>query len=148
MEWSDARVWRAVLAAPHDETLQQRLHHIHITQRAFYDIWHTRPPDSPRLEDFATPESLRDWARENHAALRNFIESKPDLGRKPPVRFRARIAGPAGEDATVGEMMVQVALHSIYHRGQVNARLREIGGDPPLCDYIAWVWWGRPAAEW
>jgi len=41
-----------------------------------------------------------------------------------------------------------VALHSLYHRGQVNARLREVGGTPPLVDYIAWLWFGRPAAEW
>ena len=35
--------------------------------------------------------------------------------------------------------------HSTYHRGQVNARLREIGAEPPLVDYIAWLWFDRPA---
>jgi uncharacterized damage-inducible protein DinB len=44
--------------------------------------------------------------------------------------------------------MIQVATHSTYHRGQVNARLREVGGEPPLVDYIAWIWFGRPAPEW
>ena len=57
------------------------------------------------------------------------------LGRKP-------------SGTTVGETGLQVALHSTYHRGQVTARLREVGGEPPLVDYIAWVWLGRPAAEW
>ena len=42
--------------------------------------------------------------------------------------------------------MLQVALHSMYHRGQINARLRDFGGNPPLVDFIAWVWLGRPAA--
>ena len=42
----------------------------------------------------------------------------------------------------------QVASHSTYHRGQVNARLREVGGTPPLVDYIAWIWFGRPAPNW
>jgi uncharacterized damage-inducible protein DinB len=39
-------------------------------------------------------------------------------------------------------------MHSTYHRGQVNARLRELGIEPPLTDYIAWIWFGRPEAEW
>ena len=27
-------------------------------------------------------------------------------------------------------------------------RLRELGGAPPLGDYVIWVWWGSPAAAW
>jgi uncharacterized damage-inducible protein DinB len=49
---------------------------------------------------------------------------------------------------TMRETMLQVAMHSTYHRGQVNARLRELGAEPPLTDYIAWLWMGKPAAEW
>ena len=49
---------------------------------------------------------------------------------------------------TLGETIVQVASHSTYHRGQVNARLREVGGEPPLVDYIAWIWFGRPEPNW
>jgi uncharacterized damage-inducible protein DinB len=39
-------------------------------------------------------------------------------------------------------------MHTVYHRGQVNARVRALGGEPPLVDYIAWLWLGRPAPEW
>lgn len=49
---------------------------------------------------------------------------------------------------TLAETMLQVASHSTYHRGQVNARLRELGGEPPLVNYIAWIWFGRPEPEW
>jgi uncharacterized damage-inducible protein DinB len=52
------------------------------------------------------------------------------------------------EAPTLAETMLQVASHSTYHRGQVNARLRELAGEPPLVDYIAWIWFGRPAPEW
>ena len=44
--------------------------------------------------------------------------------------------------------MIQVTIHSTHHRGQFNARLRQVGGEPPLVDYIAWVCFGRPPAEW
>jgi uncharacterized damage-inducible protein DinB len=49
---------------------------------------------------------------------------------------------------TVAETMLQVTFHSAYHRGQVSARLREVGVEPPLVDYIAWIWFGRPDAPW
>ena len=49
---------------------------------------------------------------------------------------------------TVGETTLQVPMHTVYHRGQVNARVRALGGEPPLVDYIAWLWLGRPAPEW
>jgi uncharacterized damage-inducible protein DinB len=58
-----------------------------------------------------------------------------EIGRRPAM-------------TTMGDTMLQVALHTIYHRGQVNMRLREVGGTPPLVDYIAWVWFGRPDASW
>jgi uncharacterized damage-inducible protein DinB len=62
-------------------------------------------------------------------------------------RYQQRM-GRSFEAPTLAETMLQVASHSTYHRGQVNARLREISGEPPLVDYIAWIWFGRPAPDW
>ena len=50
--------------------------------------------------------------------------------------------------ATVGETAFQVVSHSTHHRAQANSRLRAVGGEPPLVDFIAWIWFGRPAAPW
>jgi len=47
---------------------------------------------------------------------------------------------------TVGETVFQVVNHTTHHRAQVSVRLRGLGGEPPLVDYIAWVWFGRPPA--
>ena len=41
---------------------------------------------------------------------------------------------------------LQVVLHTQHHRGQVCARLRDAGGEPPTVDFIVWLWEGRPAA--
>jgi uncharacterized damage-inducible protein DinB len=57
------------------------------------------------------------------------------LGRRP-------------EPTTIGETALQVVFHSTYHRGQINARLRTVGVESSLVDYIAWVWLGRPEPEW
>jgi uncharacterized damage-inducible protein DinB len=50
--------------------------------------------------------------------------------------------------ATWSETVLQVNLHTTYHRGQVTSRLRALGSEPPLTDFIAWIWMGRPAPGW
>lgn len=49
---------------------------------------------------------------------------------------------------TLGESVLQVALHSTHHRGQAATRLRELGGEPQLVDFVAWLWQGKPAPKW
>ena len=33
-------------------------------------------------------------------------------------------------------------------RAQVATRVRDLGGEPALTDYIAWIWMNRPLPEW
>ena len=66
----------------------------------------------------------------------------------PWAEMVAQHLGRAPEMTTIGDTAMQVALHTLYHRGQINARLREVGGEPAPVDYIAWVWLGRPAPDW
>ena len=49
---------------------------------------------------------------------------------------------------TLADTLVQVSSHSCYHRGQISARLRELGIDPPMTDYIAWTWRHKPEVSW
>jgi uncharacterized damage-inducible protein DinB len=49
---------------------------------------------------------------------------------------------------SVGHALTQAAMHSHYHRGQNATRLRELGGEPPLTDFIAWLRNGQPLAQW
>jgi uncharacterized damage-inducible protein DinB len=52
------------------------------------------------------------------------------------------------ETPTLGETMLQVPSHTTSPRGQINADLRRLGGEPPLVDFIAWVWFGKPEPVW
>jgi len=54
----------------------------------------------------------------------------------------------ASSTPTLAETIFQVTSHSTYRRGQVNERFREVGGEPPLVDDIAWIWFGRPEPDW
>ena len=155
MEWADAEVWRAVLAAPPaaaDWVVRDRLHHIHMVQRAFLGVWLGAPVD-PRNETFPDMPALAWWGREYHGQAAAYLENLDAASLDAPVQlpWAGQIAGTIGREIempTLGETLVQVASHSTYHRGQANARLRETGGEPPLVDYIPWVWFGRPRAAW
>lgn len=47
--------------------------------------------------------------------------------------------------STVGDIVLHVALHGAYHRGQVALLVRASGGEPSPTDYIAFTR-GAPAA--
>jgi len=153
MEWADAVVWRAVLAsetARADEKVRGWLHHIHRTQSAFFSLW--TGGEFERMEA-SDAEELHRRGRARHAEigalLATLTEERLDLPL--PMPWAQRFTEPFGITAaqpTTGETFLQIALHSTYHRGQVNARLRALGLEPPLTDYIAWVWLGRPSPEW
>ena len=123
-------------------------------QRLFLVVWQKQPFDpSKGRPEFATAADLRAWARTYYPEANDFLDA---LDRQvltegvsmPWVEsFEAQL-GRTFSTPTLGETMFQVTSHSTYHRGQVNARLREIGGEPPLVDYIAWIWFGRPEPDW
>ncbi|HEX8116104.1 MAG TPA: DinB family protein [Pyrinomonadaceae bacterium] len=155
MEWADASVWAAVLSSEGGRTdarLRELLYHLHVVQRAFLRAWRGEPrePPYPTFED-AAPLAL--WGRAYYGEAFAHLESLGEANASEPMPLPwasmvAQRLGRAPEVTNVGETALQVALHSTYHRGQVNARLKEVGGTPPLVDYIAWVWMGRPAADW
>jgi uncharacterized damage-inducible protein DinB len=152
MEWADATVWRALLAHPpaaRDDRLRNLLLHLHTVQRAFLDVWTGQPLAFPNRDDFPDVAAVQRWSQPTYAAAHRFLQSlDPDaLGRPVILPWSAQLTAKFGrvpETPTLAETIFQVTSHSTYHRGQVNARLREIGGEPPLVDYIAWIWFGRP----
>ncbi len=152
MEWADATVWETVGTLPRepvDKTLRDRLLHIHNTQRAFLYVWTNRAPQFPKAEDFADMASLREWARPFYREAATFLSELDPARLASPLtmpwaaEFEKR-TGTRFAQTTLGDTIFQVTSHSTYHRGQVNTRLRELGAVPPLTDYIAWVWKGKP----
>jgi uncharacterized damage-inducible protein DinB len=156
MEWADARVWAAVPdEASADERLGELLLHVHTVQQAFLAVWSNSDVRTAlrNREEFATLSMLREWARPYYARAQSHVAglSETDLSARVEMPWAAQLAQSLGRPpgpTTMAETCLQVCSHSTYHRGQVNARLREIGVAPPLVDYIAWLWFDRPAAEW
>ncbi len=155
MEWADSLIWTAVFASPEassDTALRDRLHHTHLVQRAFLRVWRG-DYSGPQASSFTDSRSLLHWAREYYAELTRYMSrlNGKGLGRPLAVPWAQMIESRLGRKAeapSLGETLLQVTMHSAYHRGQVSTRLRELGGEPPLTDFIVWVWLGKPQPAW
>lgn len=153
MEWADAEVWRAVSASEQaitDQKLRELFYHLHLVQHAFLRAWRGESPEFPSFDD---AQSVINWGREYYAQVSaHFHKLTDEVLREtmqlPWAEIVTRELGRAPARITVGEAMLQVPLHSQYHRGQINARLRGVGGEPPRVDYIVWLWLERPEPDW
>lgn len=155
MEWADALVWSTALqsrAAREDAKTRGWLHHLHTVQRVFTTTWRGAPVQLTDIASFDGLPALATWGRAGLADLRAWIAAADAAALDRPVvmPWAQRFAGPgqAVTHPSVAQSLLHLALHTAHHRGQVNARLRELGAEPPLVDYIAWIWKGRPAPEW
>ena len=156
MEWADASLWRAVLAsseAKGDDRIKVWLHHCHLVQHAFRQAWSAEPFRVPELADFRDLGAIAAWGREAHGQIQAFLEAvdarKLDGELRVPWAAHFEKAwNRSAQPLTMGESALQVAMHTTHHRGQVCARLRELGSEPPTIDFIVWLWHGRPAADW
>lgn len=155
MEWADATVWRVVLASPRvqsDERIRDCLYHLHTVQWAYLRIWRDEAPEVPDVSSFRDMPAIQAWGREYHRQVVEQLDALSEEGCERLIRFPwaeqlvDRFGSPA--PATFADTILQITSHSTYHRGQINMRLRGIGAEPPLTDYIAWVWMQRPEAEW
>lgn len=156
MIWADAKVWEAILDHPgthNDEKLNKVIYHLHLVQYAFFHIWLELPMEFKKWDDFETIGDLAQWAANYPELSQPFITDlvEEDLGKIISVPWSDRaeqVLGKKPEQISLAETMFQVITHSSYHRGQVNSRLRSMGADPPIVDFISWVWLGKPSAKW
>jgi uncharacterized damage-inducible protein DinB len=155
MGWADALIWSEVLdlpAAVDDERTRCLLHHVHLVHWAYLQLWRGERVDLRELAEFPDLPAVLRWGRAYYAALPGFIGTLEPADLERPIAFpwATELAEHYGEihPTSVRQSLVQIPMHSAYHRGQVNTRIRELGGEPPLTDFVAWTWAGRPAAVW
>lgn len=148
-EWADAELWRAIERVPSagaDAEFMNRQHHIHLVQHAFLDIWNGRAVAVTKVEDFQALAELKEYARTYYRQAAEFLAAGEsiDWTRRIEVEWFKKFPGVP----TLMDTALQVALHTAQHRAQNAARLRSLGGDPPVTDFILWIAQGKPAANW
>src|SRR6185436_15096998 len=156
MEWADATLWAAILASPsaqEDARLAETLHHVHLVQHLFRQAWSGLPFQLRDRADFTDIHELAQWGRQAHGDIGAFISISDTVEFDREIRmpwathFESMANRPAAPH-TVGESILQVAMHTSHHRGQLCTRLRQLEVVPPTIDFIVWLWSGRPGADW
>lgn len=86
----------------------------------------------------------RTLARENADGFRAYVERLAPGDLRRSVHYR----NSAGQefDSAIEDILLHVALHGNYHRGQVTMLVRDAGLEPEPTDFIAFVR-GVPAAK-
>lgn len=90
--------------------------------------------------DLAQCRAIAARNRDQYAAYLSRLSSA-DLDR----RIRYRNSRGAEFESRIEDILIHVALHGAYHRGQVALLVRDAGEEPNATDYIAFVR-GAPAA--
>ena len=155
MAWADALVLSTIADNPvaaADASILAKLRHLHAVQKIFLDLWLARPLD-PRVADGLDLRALRAFARGVHQESMRFLEAltPAELERVVALPWSKTATEKLGftvADHSLAETLVQVPQHSAYHRGQLSTRLRELGVDPPMTDFIAWIWRHKPEPAW
>lgn len=96
-------------------------------------------PPWPELSSLDCEQVARELRRE----YARFLEGEDDASLARTVRYVNSAGIPY--ESRVDDILIHVALHGSYHRGQVAFTLREEGARPNPTDYIAFVR-GAPAA--
>ena len=147
-EWANAvfiHQWDKSPARDNEE-MRRRVGHIIGVQQAFLAMLrgetHREPPTGPP-QSF---DELKTRAVTSHTDLRNYTAAlQPDaLARtlripwfpEPPCVI------------SVGDALMQVAMHTQHHRGQCMTRLKDFGGEPKNVDWIIWLWKQKPQGRW
>lgn len=143
LAWADERVIEALRAAePAPPRALEFLAHVLAAEH----VWYTRLTGSASELPVWPLLSLTDCAAlatRNADALRAFVASLDSAALEREVRY-TNSAGQAFS-STVHDILLHLAMHGTYHRGQIALTLREAGKVPAPTDYIAWVR-GAPAA--
>lgn len=156
MEWADSVTWKTVLNCSNskdDKNIKDLLLHYHTAQRKYFSIWQEKPFDFNDQSDFKNLTSIlplfMKYYKELNEFFRNLNNNKLDENIiYPNIDRIKKILGKIPASVNFTETVLQVVVHTSYHRGQVNKRLREIGGEPETSDFIAWAWLGKPDAVW
>jgi len=143
LAWADARALQSLREATHP---QEQAHELLAHVLGAEHVWLARLEGRPATVAVWPSLSLDECealARENQLAYARYLGGLDAGALQRTVHYR-NSAG-AEFDSRVEDILLHVALHGAYHRGQVAAAVRRGGDVPSPTDYIAFVR-GAPAA--
>ena len=138
MAWADERVVERIGdGAGLPSQALRLLSHLLAAERIWLDRLRGAHAASIEVWPDLSPEGCRDLLVRNREDYRQFLS---DLGPEALSRVMTyrNSAGKEFETA-VGDVLMHVALHGAYHRGQIAMAIRQGGEAPVNTDFIAFV---------
>lgn len=147
-EWANAvffHAWGKSPARDHEE-LRHRVDHLIVVQEAFLLALGGQPFPEPKEGPAPPIADLKSRAQASHQGLNGFAAALDEQSISGTIRVPWFPDPPCV--ITIGQALVQVAMHTQHHRGQCMTRLKDYGGEPKNVDWIIWLWKQKPAARW
>lgn len=143
LAWADDRVLAALRSATTpDPSCRELFAHLLATEHVWLARLKGEVPKHPVWPDLSL-EQCAALVQANQRALATYVDglTPDDLSRG------VRYVNSAGREFTssIEDILLHIAMHGSYHRGQIALALRRGGGVPMATDYIAFVR-GAPAA--
>jgi uncharacterized damage-inducible protein DinB len=143
MEWANRRVLDALETSSGSDP-QARPYFAHVLGAE--DVWISRIEGvAPHVAVWPTLslEQCRELTISNISRFRRLLDRMSDADLDRLIDY-VNSAG-AAFTSTLDDILIHVATHGAYHRGQISLMMRRGGGIPAPTDFIAFVR-GAPAA--
>jgi uncharacterized damage-inducible protein DinB len=142
MAWADERI----LESLRQPAVPRRALDLYAHVLGAEHVWLTRLEQRPHtvaVWPVLTLDQCAQLADGNRVAFQAYVERLTSDHLRRTVHYR----NSAGQefDTAIEDILVHVAMHGSYHRGQITLLVRDAGADPQPTDYIAFVR-GVPAA--
>jgi uncharacterized damage-inducible protein DinB len=142
--WADTTHWKALrenAALLEDAEVRKRLNHMVAAMKLLTGLARGETPDLAPAKEIDSIDDLAAAMRNAQANLTAALESV-DLDK-----MIALPRGPKGPfEAPAHVLLLQAFMHGQHHRGQNASRMRQLGVDPPMTDFVIWYALGRPNA--
>ena len=136
--WANTKILNSIIAQNVDnENIKRILSHISLAQK----IWYLRLTRQKKviydMWEVLKISECSDIFAANYQGFKKFIMSQNEENLSETITYKNSKGNEYSN--TISDMLIQVSLHSVYHRGQIAREMRLINKEPVLTDYIAFV---------
>lgn len=135
--WADARVLQRIEAGDAPTSALPLFSHLLAAERVW--LARLRGEDTSKLEIWPelSPAACAELAARLRVEFGDLLSSLTEESLSRPVIYRNSAGREFSTQAV--DILVHLALHGAYHRGQIATRTRDARGEPVNTDYITFV---------
>jgi uncharacterized damage-inducible protein DinB len=135
-DWANRRIITSLKSAPSEKALKI-LSHILLTEQEYYARLFGKNSTAFDFWQECSLEEISRLAMQNAENYEGLLKRFDDEGLGQIANYKTSAGKPVSN--TFREVLTHILFHSMNHRGQVNAAIRESGFAPPSTDYILYV---------